>query len=104
METEKLIPIIISVASLLVCFGGLLFTAFSFRRTAFKDSGETVMQRATMTADIKYIRAGVEEIKVDNKVIQKDVGELKTKVAQIDEAVTSAHRRIDDIRKELSNE
>lgn len=101
---KDIVPIIISVASLLVCFGGLLFTAFSFKRTAFKDNGETVTQRATMSADIRYIRSSVDEIKVENRVIQKDVGELKTKVARIDESVTRAHQRIDDVRKEIANE
>ena len=97
MPTETIISLALSSAA-------LLFTAFSFRRTAFKDNGETATQRANLAADVRYIRTSVDEIKVENRVIQKDVSELKSRVATIEAAVDSAHKRIDDMRKEHEHE
>ena len=50
-----------------------------------------------MTADIKYIRDSVDDIKVDNRVIKENIGELQTKVARVEQSVELAHKRIDDL-------
>ena len=34
-----------------------------------------------------------------HKSIQKDVGDLKVKVVEIEQSVNSAHRRLDDMQK-----
>lgn len=91
MPTETIISLAVAVCA-------LLFTALSFRRTQFKDNGETATQRAMMSADIKYIRTSIDEIKVENKVIQKDVSDLKSKVAEIEQVARSAHKRLDDMK------
>lgn len=90
MQTETIISLVIAGAA-------LLFTALSFRRTSNKDTSETASERATMTADIKYIRDSVDDIKVDNRVIKENIGELQTKVARVEQSVELAHKRIDDL-------
>ena len=40
-----------------------------------KDTEKEAEQRATMSADMKYIRTSVDEIRLDNKSIQKDVAD-----------------------------
>ena len=90
MQTETIISLFIAGAA-------LLFTALSFRRTSNKDTSETASERATMTADIKYIRDSVDDIKVDNRVIKENIGELQTKVARVEQSVELAHKRIDDL-------
>lgn len=92
MPTETIISLCVAVCA-------LLFTALSFRRTQNKDTSETASERATMTADIKYIRTSIDDIKVDNRVIKADIGELQTKVARVEQSVESAHKRIDDMMK-----
>ena len=90
MQTETIISLVIAGAA-------LLFTALSFRRTSNKDTSESASARATMTADIKYIRDSVDDIKVDNRVIKENIGELQTKVARVEQSVELAHKRIDDL-------
>lgn len=90
MQTETIISLVIAGAA-------LLFTALSFRRTSNRDTSETASERATMTADIKYIRDSVDDIKVDNRVIKENIGELQTKVARVEQSVELAHKRIDDL-------
>lgn len=88
-----------TIISLVVAITALLFTALSFKRTQEQDTGESAAERATMTADIRYIRASIDDIKLDNKAIKQDVGTLKTKVVELEASTKSAHKRIDDLVK-----
>ena len=88
-----------TIISLSVAVCALIFTALSFRRTSNQDTSATATERATMTADIRYIRSSIDDIKLDNKSIQKDIGDLKTKVVEIEQSTKSAHKRLDDLVK-----
>jgi peptidoglycan hydrolase CwlO-like protein len=88
-----------TIVAIAVPLIALVFTALTFKRNSDKDTGETAAERATMTADIRYIRSSIDDIKLDNKSIQKDVGDLKTKVVEIEASVKSAHKRLDDLKK-----
>ena len=88
-----------TIISLLIAACALLFTAMSFRRNSNQDTSATAAERATMTADIRYIRSSIDEIKIDNRTIKHDVGELKTKVAEVEASANHAHKRIDDLIK-----
>lgn len=88
-----------TVISLVVGICALGFTALSFRRTVNKDNAGNASQLATMTADIRYIRQTIDDIKSANREITADVANLRTTLAQVAESVESAHRRIDDLMK-----
>ena len=92
MSVETIVAIAVPVIA-------LIFTALSFRRLANKDTADDASERANMSADIKYIRTSIDDIKVDNRVIKADIGELQTKVARVEQSVESAHQRIDDLKK-----
>ena len=88
-----------TIVAICVPLIALIFTALTFKRNADHDTGATAAERATMTADIRYIRSSIDDIKLDNKAIQKDIGELSNKVAKVEQSVENAHKRIDDITK-----
>lgn len=88
-----------TIISLVLAFCALLFTAFSFRRTQNQDTSATAAERATMTADVRYIRSSIDEIKLENRGIRRDIGEIKTKLAETEASAKSAHKRIDDLQK-----
>ena len=88
-----------TIVAIAVPLIALIFTALTFKRNADKDTGATAAERATMNANITYIRSSIDEIKLDNKAIQKDIGELSKKVVEIEASAKSAHRRIDDLMK-----
>jgi uncharacterized coiled-coil DUF342 family protein len=92
LSTEAVISIVIAACA-------LLFTALSYKRTQSQDTTESATERATMTADVRYIRTSIDEIKLENRAIQKDVGDLKTKLVEIEASANSAHKRIDDLMK-----
>ena len=88
-----------TIVAIVVPLLALGFTAMTFRRNERHDTTAEATERATLSADVRYIRSSIDDIKLDNKAIQKDLGELKTKVAKIEESVEIAHKRIDDISK-----
>ena len=88
-----------TVISLVVGICALGFTALSFRRTVNKDNAGNASQLATMTADIRYIRQTIDDIKSANREITADVANLRTKIAEVAARVENAHKRIDDIVK-----
>jgi len=91
MEATVWIPIVLSCIMAIVAI-------ITLAKNTKKDSEKEVEQRATMTADIKYIRDSMDTIKVDNRRIQSDVGDLKIKVIEIERDVRSAHKRLDDLQ------
>lgn len=78
----------------------LLIAALALRRNNKQDTSADARERAMLTADVRYIRNSIDEIKLENKSIQKDMGELKQKVVEIEQSTKSAHKRLDDMRKE----
>ena len=87
-----------TIVSMAVALVALLFTALSFKRTQHRDTSESASERATMSADIKYIRTSIDDIKVDNRVIKQDIGKLQQQVAKVEQSVEAAHQRIDDLK------
>ena len=51
-----------------------------------------------LKADIKYIKSGIDDIKIDLKVQEKRVNELSERVTRIEESARQAHKRIDEIK------
>lgn len=92
MAAEVWIPIALSCVMAIIAI-------ITLARNGKKDTEKEAEQRASMTADMKYIRSSIDEIKVDNRVIQKDVSDLKIKIVEIEQGVKSAHKRLDDMQK-----
>ena len=92
MGVEVIAPLAISAIA-------LVFTWLSFRRNTTQDTTASATERATMTADIRYIRSSIDEIKLENRGIRADVTDLQKKVVEVEAAVKSAHRRLDDFAK-----
>lgn len=88
-----------TVVSLCIAACALLFSALSYKRNANNDSADVVTQRATITADIRYIRSSIDEIKLENRAIRSDLDELKSKLVEVEASTKSAHKRLDDLRK-----
>jgi len=88
-----------TIVAITVPLIALAFTAMTFRRNEQKDTSAEATERATLTADVKYIRSSIDEMKVENKSIQRDVSEISKKVIEIEASAKSAHKRIDDLMK-----
>lgn len=92
MSIETIVAIVVPLLA-------LCFTALTFRRTEKQDTSAAATERATLTADVKYIRSSIDDIKLENRAIQQDVTNIKTKMAEVEASTKSAHKRIDDMQK-----
>lgn len=92
---------IVAIGSLLVAVIAIIFTILSFRRTANKDLAATAIESANMTADIRYIRNSIDEIKLENRGMKKDIDDIKSRVIVVEQSVESAHKRLDDMKKAI---
>lgn len=92
MPPETWIPIALSCVMAIIAI-------ITLAKNGRKETADEAVQRASMTADVQYIRKSIDEIKVDNKVMSKDVEDLKIKVTEIDQSVKNAHKRLDDFQK-----
>ena len=84
MEATTWIPIALSCVMAIIA---IITLAKGNKRDTEKEAEE----RAAMRSDMKYIRSSVDEIRLDNKSIQKDVADLKIKVVEIETGLKSAH-------------
>ena len=92
MPIETLIAMIVPVLA-------LVFTVLSFRRTENHDTSAAATERATLTADVRYIRSSIDDIKLEYKTIQRDLGDLSKKMVEVEASAKSAHKRIDSLVK-----
>ena len=88
-----------TVVSLCIAACALLFSALSYRRNNNNDAADVVTQRATITADIRYIRSSIDEIKLENRAIRTDLDEVNKKLVEVEQSTKSAHKRLDDLMK-----
>lgn len=88
-----------TIVAIAVPLIALMFTALTFKKNADKDTGASAAERATMNANISYIRTSIDEIKLDNKSIQKDVSDMSKKLVEVEASAKSAHKRLDDLMK-----
>ena len=87
-----------TIVAIAVPLIALCFTALTFHRNEKHDTSADATERANLSADVRYIRASIDDIKIDNKAIQRDLGELSNKVARVEQSVESAHKRIDELK------
>lgn len=92
MPIETLVAMIVPVLA-------LVFTVLSFRRTENRDTSAEATERATLTADVRYIRSSIDEIKLENKSIQKDISDMSKKLVEVEASAKSAHKRLDNLMK-----
>ena len=92
MSIETIIAICVPVVTLVIA-------VVTFNKNFKKDNESDASERATMSANIQYIRESIDDIKLDNREIKGNVTDLQTRVAKVEQSVESAHKRIDDIKK-----
>lgn len=89
------IGVLIAVLSLAISY-----FAYSLNRTkSIKSDGQ---QSAEMKAELGYIRKGVDDIRIDLKASEKQMIALGERVTRVEESSKQAHKRIDNLEKEIN--
>lgn len=83
---------------------GAIVGFLGYRKTVQKDIEDDAAQKTLLSTDIKYIRDGVNDLRMDFKELKLDFKAQDTKIIsmnekliKVEESTKSAHHRIDDL-------
>jgi Flp pilus assembly protein TadB len=97
------IGVVLSILSLIIAFQGYALNKQKQQQDKSKSETTEAKNDAKESAEIKaqlgYISKGVDDIRIDLKANEKQIGALSEKVARIDESAKQAHKRLDKIEK-----
>lgn len=80
-------------------FIGFLLTLFTFTRNRDKDVKAKAAEQATINAKLDNINVGVDSLRVDFKLEQRERTILSERVARVEESAQQAHDRLDKLEK-----
>jgi peptidoglycan hydrolase CwlO-like protein len=69
----------------------------NMKRNSTADIKKDAVEMATINVKLDTIGRGVDDIKLEQKTINKDIKDLSNRVLKVEESAKSAHHRIDDI-------
>lgn len=88
------VGMLIAVLSLIISY-----LAYSLNRTkALKTDSQ---ESAELKAELGYIRKGVDDIRIDLKANEKQMIALGERITRVEESSKQAHKRIDNLEREL---
>ncbi len=73
----------------------------NLKRSSATDIKKDAAETATINVKLDTINRGVEDIKLEQKSISKDIKELSDRVLVVEQSTKSAHHRIDEIKDNL---
>ena len=77
----------------------IIFAYLAFFRNRKKDDTDAGKTAGTMLSDIGYIKAGVDDIKTEQKEQRKTNMEVVSRLTAVEESAKQAHKRIDELKK-----
>jgi len=80
-----------AVVSVIAALSGIVLGWLGRSRTIRKDGAED----GELRASVNYIRQGVDDLRVEIRLMRQDYADLVERVARVEESAKSAHRRID---------
>ncbi|MEG0450590.1 MAG: hypothetical protein RR595_12100 [Lysinibacillus sp.] len=89
------INLITAIFGAIGTFIGFLITVATFARNRDKDVRSSASEQAIINTKLDTISGGVESLRVDFKVEQKERAALSERVAKVEGSVSSAHKRLD---------
>ncbi len=89
-----------SIISATVGIIGVIFGLVSFLRNKKQDDNTEGRESGTVLSDLGYIKAGVDEIKAEQKDQRKTNIEFITRLTAVEESTKQAHKRIDELKHE----
>jgi uncharacterized membrane protein len=94
------VSIITAVISVLAALSGIVLGWTARAREVKKGIQTEAEVDATIKTDISYIKRGIDEIRIEQRVQSQRVDTLTERVAKVEESSKQAHKRIDRIEQE----
>lgn len=74
---------------------GVVISYLAFFRNVKKDSEDTGSSKGQMVSDLGYIKAGVDDLKQEQREQRKTNAQMAERMAAVEQSAKSAHHRID---------
>jgi predicted nucleic acid-binding Zn-ribbon protein len=90
------LEITLTVISILGTLSSISFGYLAFKRNSSTDTKQLGRESGTVISDLGYIKSSIERIekRLDNSESKFD--SISTRLARVEESVSSAHKRIDE--------
>lgn len=92
------ITVIVGMACTVI--GGII-GVWKAKKDADKDTREDATRDTTVNVKLEYISKGIDDIRIDNKVRDKQMMEFTERLVAVEKSAASAHHRIDSIEENL---
>ena len=89
---------------ILVGILGLVISYQAYQLNKTKVVRSNTQESAELKAELGYIRKGVDDIRIDLKANEKNIAHLGERVTRVEESSKQAHKRIDNIEKEMNGQ
>ena len=94
--TEWQIGILCTLAGLVMSF---VFSFLTHRRNEKRDIENMSEGRGVLQSDVGYIKAGIDDLKRENKTVNIKIDNISERVTRIEESCKQAHKRIDELKE-----
>lgn len=92
---EFAINVLCAVGGIVVSF---IFSYLAFRQKEKAETKEGGKHDGVIMSDIGYIKAGVDDLKRENRETSKTLGNYNERITRCEESCKQAHHRIDELK------
>lgn len=93
------VDIVLAIGSFLVAIISVVIALLSLSRSKKKDTQSDSKNEGVIVSDIGYIKAGVDDLKSENRETRKELQGMTERITRCEESAKQAHRRIDSLSK-----
>lgn len=91
---------IATVVAIVAGAAGVVFGLATLFRNKKQDDTQEGRESGTVLSDLGYIKAGVDEIKTEQREQRKMNMDIERRLTQVEESTKQAHKRIDELKHE----
>lgn len=91
--------LVFGIVGMVVGITGAVFGAINASRNKQSDDKREGREDGILLTEIGYVKAGVDDLKRDNRDIRLEMQAIHDKVTQTAESCKQAHKRIDKLEK-----
>lgn len=93
------VDIVLAIGSFLVAIVSVVIALLSLSRSKKKDTESDSQNKGVIASDIGYIKAGVDDLKSENRETRKELQGMTERITRCEESAKQAHHRIDSLAK-----
>ena len=79
-----------------------LFSYAAHQRAVKQDSQTDGENKGVMLSDIGYIKAGIDDLKREQRDMRLSINEISERIARVEESVKQAHKRINGLESKMN--